>query len=216
MSVFRVQDFPGFSEPSIRKLIGKIEQQTSTQAAAATLAATPLFVAGFDGAVGDLSIITQNLMASGESIVVDVLKNGVTALSGALTVNAALGAAQGKVLPIFQLLTDAGKSFVKGDVYTVARTYVAGGGPAGGANQVVLEASIGQYRDTAYLPVRFTPSAIRPKERKHPWHTTISFGQRSRTRRRVAAKAQRDSPSSRRWGRSPWTRTSASVRTTAP
>jgi hypothetical protein len=130
-----------FTEKTSRQLVGKIEQQSETQTTTATAAGTFLWIATFTGQIGDLYVAMSEGMAAGESLVFDVQKNGATVLTGTLTV--ALG---GSVIqPLLPSVDKALMSFVPGDLFTVDRTYTAGGGPNAPVTTLTMEPSTGQY-----------------------------------------------------------------------
>lgn len=123
---FQEFNFP-LTEHTFAKLVGKLEQKFSYQAAAASATAV-LWVATFPGLIGDLYAMFGTAPAAGESMTVDVQKNAVTMLTGLLTI----GSTSVKTDQIhMQPLVDPAKnSFVIGDVITVVRAYTAGGGAA--------------------------------------------------------------------------------------
>jgi hypothetical protein len=131
-----------FTEKTSRQLVGKIEQQSETQTTTATAAGTFLWIATFAGQIGDLYIAMSEGMAAGESVVFDVQKNGSTVLTGTLTVNLASGDGLQALLPS---VDKALMSFVVGDLFTVDRTYTAGGGPNAPITTLLMEPSTGQY-----------------------------------------------------------------------
>ena len=138
-------DYPvGLSRVAYHEEVGRVHRAVGAQLVAATLASQYLWIASFKGQVCDLTIGISALAASGESMVFDVLKNGVSILSSTYTVDSTITTKE--VIDLFSRLTAAGKSFVEGDVYTVARTYTAGGGPTPlGATVVIMEPSVGPY-----------------------------------------------------------------------
>jgi len=72
------------TEKSRAKLIGHLNKARRTQDAAAT-ATLQLWIADFDGVLGDAHAAVGATAAAGESMVVDLLKNGVSVLTGTLT-----------------------------------------------------------------------------------------------------------------------------------
>lgn len=118
---------------SIRLVRGRIERIVSKQGAAATL--TENEILDGSGNLQELYLVAAAVAASGESLTINVLKNGVSILTAPFVYDSPDPSDTVISLPV---LPDV--SFVLGDVITVARTYVAGGGPTPiGANKVVLE-----------------------------------------------------------------------------
>lgn len=115
---------PALSPEAIKSLFGLANQHLSKQGAAANLTDV-IFVAEFDGEIDEIIATCGTLSAAGESMTVDVQKNGVSILTSTTAFTAA--GASGKVVPI--ALDPDKKSFVKGDVFSVVRAYTAGGGP---------------------------------------------------------------------------------------
>jgi hypothetical protein len=109
----------------------KVFEQTDLQAVAAT-ATTTLFIAPAAGTIKGLLAVAGTAAAAGESMTCDVQIGGVTALTSVATLDDAAGTtAQTAVV------NAAADDFVAGNVITVVRTYVAGGGPTPMANTVV-------------------------------------------------------------------------------
>lgn len=129
------------TEKAVARVIGHIEQATHSQAVAATLAANFAWIATFAGILGEVYAVTAATAGAGESMVYDVLKNGVSILTSTLTVNTASGSK--KQIPL--AIDPTKRSFVAGDVFTVARTYTAGTATPIGANAVVLEPTVQAY-----------------------------------------------------------------------
>jgi hypothetical protein len=117
-----------------RLLAARIDRHVSSQAAAATL--TDTSVLEVSGDVQALGITYAGVPAVGESLTVDIQKNGVTILTTPLVVDSTVGA--GVKQKSFSLA--ASQTFKPGDIVTVIRTYVAGGGPTPiGPNRVSVE-----------------------------------------------------------------------------
>ena len=129
-----------------------MEQMKSLQAVMATLAASVIGIVAFEGQVGDVYAVIPQTLGTGESLTLDVLVNGVSILTAPVVVNAALQAVPGKLIPLMKYHDRTKSALHVGDVVTVSRTYVAGGGPAGVTSLVVLEPTIASYEGTAYLP----------------------------------------------------------------
>jgi hypothetical protein len=146
MSSLTNYDFMGgFNTPLvINKIIGKLEQDNSSQIAAATSADDLLLHAKFPGQITDLYVVVAELPGAGENIVYDVKKNGSTILSSTFTLNAAT--ATEKVVNLYDRIDADKRSFVAGDVFTVDRTYTAGTPTPIGNNTVVIEPSLGPIR----------------------------------------------------------------------
>lgn len=101
---------------------GIAAQQTNFQAVAATLT-SHLFVAEFAGELDELIATHSALGGAGESLTIDVQKNGVSVLVGAVPYSVpAVGGAKVGVMNLDPNL----KSFVVGDVFQTVRTYVVG------------------------------------------------------------------------------------------
>lgn len=124
---------PHFTPKGKASLLAMISQELHFQATAATLAAAHFFVAEFDGKLDELLAKAGATAAAGESMTIDVLKNGSTVL-----LNTTAFAASGGNKVVSLNLDPDKASFVKGDVFTVTRTYVAGGGPTPIANTTVI------------------------------------------------------------------------------
>lgn len=150
MSQFKAADFQGvFTEGNFGKFIGRISAIRSLQAVMATLAADPTGLITFDGQIGDVFAVFQNVLASGESVSVDVLKNGVTVLTAPVVINAALMGGK-KYVPLFKFVDKAKLALREGDLITITRTYTAGGTPVGGASAIYLEPTLRSYDGIAY------------------------------------------------------------------
>lgn len=129
------------------RIIGHIAKQTSQQQVAATLAASLLWIADFDGEIGDLYVQLSSATAAGETLTVDVLKNGVSVLTGGPALIAAATPAKTQVAIFntpFLPFASTSKGFARGDVFTVSRVYTPGGTPTLAATSVVLEPSRGR------------------------------------------------------------------------
>jgi hypothetical protein len=130
-----------FTESTLARMIGRIYRMKNFQSTAADLSASVLGQAEFDGEVGRMYVTIGTLPASGETMTVDVLKNGVSILSAVLTISST----SAKFVEITTLDVTK-KSFSEGDVFTTTRDYTAGGGAAPMANTTVfLEPTISPY-----------------------------------------------------------------------
>lgn len=129
-----------FTSKTISKLIGFFLRGQAEQAVAASLAAAP--VAGLTpatqgGKITSLYLVSSDAAAAGESMVVDVLKNGVSILTAPYTLDATKLRDTQIELP----LAAASANILIGDRLTVTRTYAAGGTPTMTATSVVVEYS---------------------------------------------------------------------------
>ena len=132
-----------FSEKTYAKLVGKLERKTSLQLTAAS-ATIYVWTATFNGVIADLGLSLSAVPATGESIVVDVLKNGASVLTGTYTVNPTTGAS--KFVDLFLVLDPTKTGFAPGDVYTVSRVYTAGSTPAAPSSALLVEPSVKHWR----------------------------------------------------------------------
>jgi len=124
---------PQLTPDAIKSYFGVANQHTSKQAAAANLTDC-LFVAEHDGEIDELIATCGTLSGAGESMTIDVQKNGSSILTATTAFTAA--GASGKVVPL--LLDKDKKSFAKGDVFTCIRAYTAGGTPTPMKDTTVL------------------------------------------------------------------------------
>lgn len=106
-------------------------QETVKQAVAATAAGVAAFIAPAAGAITSVRAFAGAGAASGESLTVDVKINGVTCLTGVIT----LGATEGTDVQSGTLA--AAVALAAGDKVTVDFAYTAGGGPTPIVNTVV-------------------------------------------------------------------------------
>jgi hypothetical protein len=115
------------------RLRGRIDRLTFNQAAAAS--GNDIQVSDAAGKIQDIYIITAATPGAGESLTVDVQKNGVTVLTTPLVVD---NTRTGKTVhrPSVAAL---GASAALGDIFTVVRTYAAGAPAPVGPNKVVIE-----------------------------------------------------------------------------
>jgi hypothetical protein len=114
------------------RLRARIDRVVSNQAVAAT--ATDVQVIDVSGKVQALSVVVGTLPAAGESLTVDVHKNGVTILTTPAVLDNTMTNKLRALTPV------ANTSFAVGDRVSVIRTYAAGGGPAPiGPSKVILE-----------------------------------------------------------------------------
>lgn len=124
-----------FTSKTIEKLLAHFdkawsEQATATDATLAVVNGTPVARAG---KVRSIVFLADNACAAGESMVVDVLKNGVSILSATFTYDSTKSA---NTLYELSVTTDA--ELAVGDVLTVSRDYTAGGGPTPLVNTKVV------------------------------------------------------------------------------
>lgn len=134
-----------FTEKGQFRIIGHIEQAKNYQGAAVDLAASFLWMATFDGQIGDLFLELGTPPAAGEDMTVDVLKNGVSILSSTRDIIST--DVKGRI-DLFAKIDTTKYAFVEGDVFSVTRDYTAGGGPAPMKDTlVVLEPSLGRYHE---------------------------------------------------------------------
>jgi len=131
------------TEKTLPKVIGHIENSKSQQLTAATSTGDFIWQATFDGVLGDAEVSFYGTPASGESMVYDIQKNGTTVLSSTLTISSTTS---GKTQSFKSVFAPGSIHFVKGDVFTINRTYTAGGTPTPVAHNVVtLYPSIKRY-----------------------------------------------------------------------
>lgn len=126
---------PGQSPAAMERLFRQINRKQSLQATAAT-ATLGFWVAEFAGKIQEVELGLAVLPASGESMVFDVRKNGSTILTAAFTANPTTATA--KRIDLSHLLSPSLSVFSEGDLFTVVRTYTAGGGPAMTYSQVTV------------------------------------------------------------------------------
>lgn len=124
-----------FTDQNVAKFFGQMHKQSSVQATAADLSASHLWIADFDGVVGDLYAQLTAAIASGESMSYDVLKNGSSILSAPLVVSGVTAAKT--LVDLYPSIDPTKYGFVKGDKFTVTRDYTAGGGATPMADNVV-------------------------------------------------------------------------------
>lgn len=121
-----------FGPNSSKRLRARIDRHTSTQAAAATL--TDISVVETAGDIQALTLTVAGLPAAGESLTVDVQKNSVSVLAAPVVFDSTATSKQKVFSPT------ANNPWKVGDILTVIRTYVAGGGPTPiGPNRVTIE-----------------------------------------------------------------------------
>lgn len=146
MSVLKRNDFhTPLSNVGITKLFGHVTRCRSEQTAAASLAASPLSGGNpitQDATIVDAYVISSAVAGSGESIVVDLLLNGVSLLSGTYTFDSTKTAKTQLKLALSSMPGVGGRGgpkVVAGDILTCTRTYTAGGSPTMVASAVVVE-----------------------------------------------------------------------------
>lgn len=120
-------DLPALSAKSVAKLAGSIQRKSVKQTAVST-ATLHCWTAEWDGVLGDVGVQTGAVAAAGESLTVNVKKNGSSIMTGgtAYTINSS---SSGKVFNLYDLIDPDKRFFVAGDVIAVTLTYTAGGGP---------------------------------------------------------------------------------------
>lgn len=127
---------------NIERLMGVILRMQHPQAAAASASASLLGVVTQSGELRSLTVLSAAIAASGESMTIDVLKNGVSIMLGGtpFTINATtVPAGDVRKQKELKALVDPAKlSFLAGDILTVTRVYTAGGGPTPMTATVVI------------------------------------------------------------------------------
>lgn len=124
--------FNSATPEAIKSLFALANEKSSKQGAAADLTEI-VWVAEYDGEIDELVAIAETLAAAGESMTIDVQKNGATVLTAT---TAFVAGGTDKLVTL--LLDKEKKSFKKGDVFTVIRDYTAGGGPTPMKNTTVF------------------------------------------------------------------------------
>jgi hypothetical protein len=125
-----------FSAKAIDRVIGRINGGSTLQQTAASATGSLLYHADFAGYIGDLYAIVSVKPAAGESMQFDLLKNGVSVLGTAIIVNSSNWILD----QIYFYSNIVTFSFKVGDLFTVTRTYTAGGSPTPlGANSLFME-----------------------------------------------------------------------------
>ena len=121
----------------LKSLFAGIYDAKNLQAVAATLVAQYLYTAESSGRVDEVLIKMQAVPAAGESMTVDVLKNGVSILNAVVTCSTGTA---GTPANLYQgSVNNDLAGFVAGDIFTTTRTYTAGGTPTPMSNvEVVL------------------------------------------------------------------------------
>ena len=115
---------------NIRKIRARMEAIRSRQTAAATL--TETYSLDVAGAVREITFLANAVPAAGESLTIDVQRNGVSVLAAAFVYNNTRTART-----LYNLTLAANANIAMGDQLTVIRTYVAGGGPTPIGSSVV-------------------------------------------------------------------------------
>lgn len=122
-----------FTQKSSKALRARIDRMVSSQAVAAS--ASDPHVTDLAGEVVAATVITGANRGVGESLTVDIQKNGVSILTAPLVLDNTLPGKTLRNLPV-----QPGTRFAVGDVVTFIRTYVAGGAPTPvGPSRIVLE-----------------------------------------------------------------------------
>jgi len=101
---------------------GAISQVADFQDTAATL--NRGYIAASDGEIASVQAFAEVTAAAGEDMAVDITINGVTALTGAISIDNAAG-----ILVQDGTLDPAAIAFLKGDKIAVDRVYTPGGAP---------------------------------------------------------------------------------------
>ena len=135
-------DFIGSIDATSHRIIGNINKKSFYQAVAAALAASVLWQADFDGTIGDGYVVVGTAPAAGESMTVDILRNGSSILLSVLTIDSTVD-----ITKQIQAKLDPTKTAFKvGDIFTCTRGYTAGGGPTPMAKTTVfIEPSTRSY-----------------------------------------------------------------------
>lgn len=135
------------SEKAEAKLRGHIKQIKHSQQAAANLATAFVGQVEFDGLVADAYLLVQNTPGVGETMTVDVLRNGSSVMLSGTPYTISVTATDTTMqVPLLGLLDPALLGDATGDVYTVTRAYTAGGAAAPiGATTLVIERSTRHY-----------------------------------------------------------------------
>ena len=122
-----------FTTKGIIKLLGFLQRARSEQAspATATLNCTGGTPAMHAGVITAATLVYATAAGAGESMVVDIQKNGVSIMSATYTISIATSAAT--VIDLFSLIPAANRVVAVGDMLTVVRTYVAGAGTMTGS-----------------------------------------------------------------------------------
>jgi hypothetical protein len=126
-----------FNDVTLKKVRGVIMQLRDEQSAAAT--ATTNHMCRNNGLVTRCEVGVGVAPAAGESMTIDIQKNGTSILvGGPLSIDQAHATPKGCFDVTGNLV--AGTQFAVSDVLTVVRTYTAGGGPAMTATCVWVDA----------------------------------------------------------------------------
>lgn len=125
-----------FTSESARQIFGLLHQIKHQQLTAASASAQLMGIATHAGKVNNLFYVIQEEFASGESMTLDVLRNGTSILQGgAVTLDDTTDVGARVGLPLLDGMAD----IAIGDFITVTRVYTAGGTPAAPANGVFME-----------------------------------------------------------------------------
>lgn len=127
-----------FNDTNIHLLIGKIGRAFIEKGVLSTTFTASLMTRGVSTHTGQLRkvfVATSATMASGESVVIDVLKNGVSMLSSTYTLDSTV---TDKLIDLADLTVNTTQIGV-GDLITCTGTYTAGGGPAHPSISVSVE-----------------------------------------------------------------------------
>lgn len=146
MSYLKTEDLQTpFTEITYAKVIGNINKKSHSQLVAADATADFIWVADFDGKIGDAYVQLTAATAAGESCTYDLVKNGTTIMTGVVSIAAGTAAKTQK--DMYASIDPALNFFVKGDVIAVTRDYTAGGGPTPMArNTVYIEPTVKSWK----------------------------------------------------------------------
>ena len=140
MSILNRNELRTMTTKTIAKILGHLHRGKHEQTVAATLAAAVvpnLGPADHDGSVLDIVFVSAIAAAAGESMVIDVTKNGVSILTGTYTFN---NTKSGKShISLGSLIDKSKNSVAVGDIIRCSRTYTPGGTPTMTATCVIVE-----------------------------------------------------------------------------
>lgn len=125
-----------FGQRVINRVIGRMYRLRAYQGAPAT-ATVDVGLVQQASVIGDLYLLAHKTAAAGESLVIDVLVNGVSVLTARFTYDATQP--KGKQVSLKSLLAGAPVHMAPGDLVQVAFAYTPGGSPALYGVEVTLE-----------------------------------------------------------------------------
>lgn len=150
MSKITAHDMPQMAGKAAARLVQKLHAQKNYQGAAANLAGSAIWQADHDGQIGDAEVLLGTASAAGESMTVDILKNGTSIMTGGTPVTIAASSAKGSY-DLWSAIDPAKRGYVVGDLFTCSRVYTAGGTPT-------------PMKDTTVIiepcPTPFTPTRV--------------------------------------------------------